>query len=76
MYRSAAYTNAHPADSVQMMADFTKLPATTIEHMVRVKGSTSLKVADMQPVIDVAAKYGAIPRSFPASDLLQYAPKL
>jgi len=76
LYRAAAYTNAHPADTVEMMAEMTKVPAETLAHMVRVHGSTSLRTTDMQPIIDTAARYGAIPHSFPAADLLQYAPRI
>ena len=74
LYRAAAYTNTHHQDTVQMMADATKAPAAIVEKMVRVDGATSLDPAQVQPIIDAAAKYKLIPRAFPASELLQYAP--
>lgn len=76
VYRAAAYTNAHHQETVQMMAEVTKAPAATIEHMIRVDGATSLEPKDIQPMIDVAAKYKAIPRSFPAAEMLRYAPNV
>jgi NitT/TauT family transport system substrate-binding protein len=74
VYRAAAYTNSHHDATVQMMAEVTKAPANEIAHMARVDGATDLEPAQIQPLIDAAAKYKLIPRSFPANDLLQYAP--
>lgn len=76
IYRAAAYTNAHHAETVAMMADATKAPADTIAHMIRVDGATDLDPKDIQPLIDVAAKYKAIPHAFPASEMLKYAPNV
>ncbi len=75
-YRAAAYTNAHHDETVQMMADVTKAPAATIEHMVRVAGATSLDPKQIQPMIDVGAAYKLTARAFPASEMLQYAPNV
>lgn len=76
VYRAAAYTNKHHADTVQMMADVTKVQPEIVAHMNRVDGATSLNPKDIQPAIDVAAKYHLISRAFPASELLQYAPNV
>jgi NitT/TauT family transport system substrate-binding protein len=75
-YRAAAYTNAHHQETVQMMAEVTKAPADTIEHMIRVDGATRLDPKQLQPMIDVASQYKLIARTFPASEMLQYAPKV
>jgi NitT/TauT family transport system substrate-binding protein len=74
VYRAAAYTNGHHEATVQMMAEVTKAPASEIATMPRVDGATSLDPAQIQPLIDAAAKYRLIPKAFPARDLLQYAP--
>ncbi|HXQ23684.1 MAG TPA: ABC transporter substrate-binding protein [Candidatus Acidoferrales bacterium] len=68
-YAAAAYTNTHHAETVQMMADVTKIPAATIASMARVQGATSSDPSLMQPCIDAAAKYKMIPNAFPAKDL-------
>ena len=58
-----------------MMADATKAPIDIVEHMARVDGAVSLDPREIQPMIDVAAKYHLISSGFPASEMLQYAPK-
>jgi NitT/TauT family transport system substrate-binding protein len=75
IYRASAYTNAHHAATAQMMADATKAPLDVVQRMNRVDGATSLDAREIQPLIDAAAKYHLIPAAFPATDMLQYAPK-
>jgi NitT/TauT family transport system substrate-binding protein len=75
IYRAAAYTNAHHQATAQMMADATKAPIDIVEHMARVDGAVSLDPREIQPMIDVAAKYHLTSSGFPASEMLQYAPK-
>jgi NitT/TauT family transport system substrate-binding protein len=67
---SAAYTNVHHAETAPMIADITGIALATVQRMVRTNCATSLNVADIQPVIDAAAKYGAISQAFPARELL------
>jgi len=67
---AAAYTNNHHAETAPMIAEITGIPLTTVEHMVRTTCATSLNANEIQPVIDAAAKYGAIPQAFPARELL------
>jgi hypothetical protein len=38
-------------------------------------GATSLDPREIQPMIDVAAKYHLVSKVFPAIEMLQYAPK-
>jgi NitT/TauT family transport system substrate-binding protein len=76
VYRAAAYTNKHHAETVAMMADVTKVQPEVVARMNRVDGATSLNAKDVQPAIDVAAKYKLTPRAFPASEMLQYAPNV
>lgn len=67
-YESAAYTNTHHAETAQMMSDVTKIPLDVIRRINRAPGATTGDPALLQPVIDVAAKYGNIARAFPAKD--------
>jgi NitT/TauT family transport system substrate-binding protein len=76
IYRAAAYTNKHHAETVQMMAEVTKVQPDVVARMNRVDGATSLNPRDIQPTIDAAAKYKLISRAFPASEMLQYAPNV
>jgi NitT/TauT family transport system substrate-binding protein len=67
---AATYTNAHPAETVKLLADFTGVPAEEIAHMPRVRNGTSLTAALIQPAIDAAVKYGTTKRAFPAVELI------
>ena len=67
-YEAAAYTNAHHDETAQMMADVTKQPLEVFRKMPRPPGATNGNPALLQPVIDMAAKYGNIQRAFPAKD--------
>jgi NitT/TauT family transport system substrate-binding protein len=68
-YRSAAYTNAHNAETEALVAQYTKIPVETIRKISRGSGSVSSDPALIQPAIDVAAKYNYIPRVFSAKEL-------
>jgi len=67
---AAAYTNAHHAETVAMMAEFTGIDAGVIAHMTRTISGTSLLPAQIQPVIETSVKYGALKRSFPAREII------
>jgi NitT/TauT family transport system substrate-binding protein len=69
MREAAAFTNAHPSDTVDLLASFTKIEPSVIRSMTRVVQGTSLDVALLQPVIDASARYKAIPASFDAKEL-------
>jgi NitT/TauT family transport system substrate-binding protein len=68
--QAATYTNAHPAETVKLLADFTGVAAEDIARMPRVRNGTSLTAALIQPAIDAAVKYGTTKAAFPAADLI------
>lgn len=68
-YEAAAYTNAHHADTVDMMSAVTKMPAPVLSKMARVESATSSDPSLLQPFVDAAAKYHQISQSFPASEM-------
>ncbi len=70
LYDAARYTNAHPEATVKMMADFTGVPLAVMQKIPRVVFATDLQVAQIQPAIDAAAKYGTLKRAFPARELV------
>ncbi|MEA2687883.1 MAG: NitT/TauT family transport system substrate-binding protein [Candidatus Eremiobacteraeota bacterium] len=70
MREAAAYTNAHHAETVGLLAEFTKVPAAVIGKATRSTAGTSIDPREVQHVIDVAYKYKAIPASFDARDLI------
>lgn len=68
--KATAYVNAHRPETVALVSEFTKANLANIEKMHRTTNGTTLDPALIQPLIDAAAKYGQIPRSFPARDSL------
>lgn len=68
---AAAYTNGHRAETAPMMAELTGIPVAVYSKLgQRAYIATSLSASDIQPLIDAAAKYGFIPRNFPAAELI------
>jgi len=70
IHRATLYTNSHYQEILPLIAAYTKLPLDTLRTMHQVKGGPSLTAEDIQPVIDVAAKYHAIPNVFPAKEIM------
>jgi len=68
-YEATTYTNAHHAETVEMMAEVTKIQPAVIAKMARVANATSSDPALLQPLIDAAAKYKNIDHAFPAKEL-------
>jgi len=52
------------------VAEFTKATLANVAKMHRTTNPTVLDPALIQPLIDAAAKYGILPRSFPAREIL------
>jgi hypothetical protein len=52
-----------------MMSEITKIPLPVFRKMARIEGATSADPALLQPVIELAARYNVIPRSFPAKEM-------
>jgi ABC-type nitrate/sulfonate/bicarbonate transport system substrate-binding protein len=70
---SARYVNAHEAETVDVMAKFTSIPATVFAAMPRVTGVLTVDPKLLQPLIDTCAKYKAIPAPFDARELIDPA---
>jgi ABC-type nitrate/sulfonate/bicarbonate transport system substrate-binding protein len=62
------WCNDHDAETRQLNAAFTGLDLAVLATL-RVKFATQRDPDGIQPWITAAAKYGLLPRSFPASDL-------
>lgn len=69
MREAAAYANAHHAQTVDLLSDFTKIDPAVIKTMTRVVQGTSLDPQLLQPVIEATARYKGIPASFDAHEL-------
>ena len=71
---SANWANANRVASAAILAKNTHIPQNVIEGMRRDPFATKTDAATLQPIIDVCAKYGLIPRRFNASEL--FAPNI
>jgi NitT/TauT family transport system substrate-binding protein len=67
---AARYTNAHHAETVDDIAQFTKLDPALVRTMARTECGTRLDPSTIQPVIDASAKYKDIPAPFDARDII------
>jgi NitT/TauT family transport system substrate-binding protein len=70
---AAADFSAKPDDTVDDIVAFTGLDRDLILHMQRTTQTPVALASDLQPVIDVAAKYAFIERPFPAAELMSDA---
>jgi NitT/TauT family transport system substrate-binding protein len=70
MHESAIYNNAHLAQTVDLVSSFSSVPPDVIAHTVRSLDGDYVVPRYIQPLIDFAAKYGMIPRAFPAEDVI------
>jgi ABC-type nitrate/sulfonate/bicarbonate transport system substrate-binding protein len=67
---SAAYTNAHHGELSALIADLVGATEASIARMTWPTGGTALVPAEMQPMIDIAVKYGLIEKRFDARDMI------
>jgi NitT/TauT family transport system substrate-binding protein len=72
IHDAAVWGNANHAKSAEILLKYTKMDPEAAASMVRVKYGERLNPAFLQPVINVAAKYGKFP-PFPA-DQIMYKP--
>jgi NitT/TauT family transport system substrate-binding protein len=68
--KASDYCNAHPQQTAVLLAKFTGIDLATIEHMRRIHFASALDPRDIQPVVDAAAKYQVISRSFNAREII------
>ena len=65
---AAQWANTNRSASSAILAKYTKLPLPVVERMKRGQYAEALLASDFQPVIDAAAKYGVLPKAFPAPE--------
>ena len=68
--QASAYTNTHPADTVDLLVSFTGLEPQRAALVARMVNGTIVRAQEIQPVIDIAAKFNLIPKSFPAQEII------
>jgi NitT/TauT family transport system substrate-binding protein len=69
MREASSYIVGHPSDAVSTLAKFSNVDAAVIAKTHRI-GYATLDPKYIQPVIDICAKYKAIPAAFDAKELI------
>ena len=69
---ASAYTNTHPADTLDLLVSFTGIEPTAAKNMARMVNGTTVRAQDIQPVIDIAAKFKLIPQPFSAQEIIPH----
>lgn len=67
---ASAYCNAHHADTVSLVAENAKIDEKLVARMARITFGDYLRPAEIQPLINVAAKYNVIAKPFDARALI------
>jgi NitT/TauT family transport system substrate-binding protein len=68
--RTAQWANTHKPQSGVILAKYSKMDPAVAATMLRVDYAPRFVKSDMQPVIDLVARYGGLPASFPADELI------
>jgi NitT/TauT family transport system substrate-binding protein len=68
--RAAAWANGHPNDTAAILARIQKLDVERVETMARSIYAEQLRSSDLQPVFDVAFKYGYLPAHVDANAMI------
>ncbi len=69
LMRAGAFANGHHDQTADLVAAFSGIEPATVRTMARAVFADKLDPADIQPLINVAVRYGAIKQRFPATEL-------
>ena len=72
MGKTAQWSNGNHPQSATILAKYAKLEPGVAASMARVPNAARLQAGDMQPVIDLAARYGTLPSPAISADSLIY----
>jgi NitT/TauT family transport system substrate-binding protein len=70
MAQASAYVNTHPAETLPLTVELTKIEIAPGQKIHRSLMGTTFDIGLLQPVIDAAAKYEVIARAFPAREIV------
>jgi NitT/TauT family transport system substrate-binding protein len=70
MHESSLYTNAHPADTVDLVAQYSGVTPDVVAKSVRFSDAEYLEPRYLQPMIELCARYGLIDHSFPGAEVI------
>jgi NitT/TauT family transport system substrate-binding protein len=72
---TSTYTNAHHAETVPLLATWSGITLDAAAHAPRMTNGTRIAAEDVQPVIDLLARYGVIPKAFDAREMIVEPPR-
>ncbi len=70
LHDANVYVGAHETDTNALVAKYAKIDPALLTRMSHSERPAYIDRATLQPIIDAAAKYKFIPRTFPAQDLI------
>jgi NitT/TauT family transport system substrate-binding protein len=68
---AATYVNGHHAETIDLIAKYTKLEPEAVQKMTRVEQGTTLDPRLVQPVVDACVKYKFVAQAFDARDIIE-----
>ncbi|HEV8022838.1 MAG TPA: ABC transporter substrate-binding protein [Candidatus Lustribacter sp.] len=75
MHQASVYTNSHVAETAPLVVANTGLDQDVVAKMHRTTMALTLDPGQVQPLIDVAAKYKSIPQGFDAREMFWPSPR-
>jgi NitT/TauT family transport system substrate-binding protein len=70
MQQASAYANSHVSETLPLMVSFSGMDPDAAAKMHKTQTALTFDPAQIQPVIDAAAKYQIIPKEFSAREML------
>lgn len=75
IYETARWANTHQNETAPILAQYSRIDVDVVRHSVRAQYATSLEPQLLQPVLDIAVKYNALPHPIPVNDLMMRIPQ-
>jgi NitT/TauT family transport system substrate-binding protein len=70
MTQTARWANAHRAESGEILAKYGKFDLNLVRNMARSQFAEELRLSDIQPELDAAARFGALARRVTAAEIV------
>jgi NitT/TauT family transport system substrate-binding protein len=72
---TSTYTNAHHAETAPLLATWSGITLDAAMHAARMTNGPRIAPDEVQPVIDLLAKYGVISKAFDAREMIVEPPR-
>ena len=70
MYDTARWANRNHKASAPILVKYTKMDPGDVDKIIRVDFAEQTRASEYQPLLDACTKFGYLPKSVAASDLL------